>query len=174
MMKESTSRPYAMADRLWRRSCKMNRMRDWKNGTERRSGRRNWKGKKHRWESRPEGSGYGEAWLRYQDCDMGPRTTVGSQPVRKVALVTFITDVIGYPNLKIRLARVDRGSYTSRRGRAQACGYDVQIQGVSSPSPSYACADVSRWEELEEKPPEGQWAYFGRDQHMPTTQSPPT
>lgn len=30
-----------------------------------------------------------------------------------------------------------------------------------------------RWEELEEKPPQGQWEYFGRDQHTPGTQEPP-
>ena len=30
-----------------------------------------------------------------------------------------------------------------------------------------------RWEELEEKPLEGQWSYFARDQHTPGTQEPP-
>lgn len=30
-----------------------------------------------------------------------------------------------------------------------------------------------RWEELEEKTPQGQWEYFGRDQHTPGTQEPP-
>lgn len=30
-----------------------------------------------------------------------------------------------------------------------------------------------RWEELEEKPPQGQWDYFARDQHTPGTQEPP-
>ncbi|KAL8677979.1 MAG: hypothetical protein Q9186_005645 [Xanthomendoza sp. 1 TL-2023] len=29
------------------------------------------------------------------------------------------------------------------------------------------------WEELSEKPPEGQWDYFSRDQHTPGTQEPP-
>ncbi|KAI4274275.1 MAG: hypothetical protein LQ337_004063 [Flavoplaca oasis] len=29
------------------------------------------------------------------------------------------------------------------------------------------------WEELEEKPPQGQWDYFARDQHTPGTQEPP-
>ncbi|KAL9580968.1 MAG: hypothetical protein Q9203_006093 [Teloschistes exilis] len=29
------------------------------------------------------------------------------------------------------------------------------------------------WEELEEKPPQGQWDYFTRDQHTPGTQEPP-
>ncbi|KAL8933857.1 MAG: hypothetical protein Q9216_006180 [Gyalolechia sp. 2 TL-2023] len=29
------------------------------------------------------------------------------------------------------------------------------------------------WEELEEKPPKGQWEYFARDQHTPGTQEPP-
>ncbi|KAL8719815.1 MAG: hypothetical protein Q9225_003218 [Loekoesia sp. 1 TL-2023] len=29
------------------------------------------------------------------------------------------------------------------------------------------------WEELEEKPPKGQWDYFARDQHTPGTQEPP-
>ncbi|KAL8698167.1 MAG: hypothetical protein Q9201_006724 [Fulgogasparrea decipioides] len=29
------------------------------------------------------------------------------------------------------------------------------------------------WEELEEKPPNGQWTYFTRDQHTPGTQEPP-
>ena len=29
-----------------------------------------------------------------------------------------------------------------------------------------------RWEELEEKPPQGQWDYFARDQHTPGTQEP--
>ena len=32
---------------------------------------------------------------------------------------------------------------------------------------------LSRWEELEEKAPEGQWAYFARDQHTLPTQEPP-
>ncbi len=37
-----------------------------------------------------------------------------------------------------------------------------------------ANADVHcRWEELEEKPPQGQWDYFARDQHTPGTQEPP-
>ena len=31
-----------------------------------------------------------------------------------------------------------------------------------------------RWEELEEKPPQGQWQYFARDQHTPGTQEPPS
>ncbi|KAL8767401.1 MAG: hypothetical protein Q9209_006091 [Squamulea sp. 1 TL-2023] len=29
------------------------------------------------------------------------------------------------------------------------------------------------WEELDEKPPQGQWDYFSRDQHTPGTQEPP-
>ncbi|KAL9608921.1 MAG: hypothetical protein Q9204_009200, partial [Flavoplaca sp. TL-2023a] len=29
------------------------------------------------------------------------------------------------------------------------------------------------WEDLEEKPPQGQWDYFARDQHTPGTQEPP-
>ncbi|KAL8949770.1 MAG: hypothetical protein Q9222_004149 [Ikaeria aurantiellina] len=29
------------------------------------------------------------------------------------------------------------------------------------------------WEELEQKPPQGQWDYFARDQHTPGTQEPP-
>ena len=35
-------------------------------------------------------------------------------------------------------------------------------------------ADIRcRWDELEEKPPQGQWDYFARDQHTPGTQAPP-
>lgn len=35
-------------------------------------------------------------------------------------------------------------------------------------------ADIQcRWEELEEKPVQGQWDYFARDQHTPGTQEPP-
>ena len=30
-----------------------------------------------------------------------------------------------------------------------------------------------RWDELEEKPPQGQWDYFARDQHTPGGQAPP-
>ena len=37
-----------------------------------------------------------------------------------------------------------------------------------------ANADIQRrWEELEEKPPQGQWEYFARDQHTKGTQEPP-
>lgn len=39
---------------------------------------------------------------------------------------------------------------------------------------TYLNADFQRrWEELEEKPPQGQWDYFARDQHTPGTQEPP-
>lgn len=31
-----------------------------------------------------------------------------------------------------------------------------------------------RWEELEEKPQQGQWDHFARDQHATGTQAPPT
>lgn len=31
----------------------------------------------------------------------------------------------------------------------------------------------ARWEDLEEKPVEGQWTYFMRDTGTPTTQAPP-
>ena len=34
-------------------------------------------------------------------------------------------------------------------------------------------ANLFRWEELEEKAPEGQWEYFARDQHTLPTQEPP-
>ncbi|KAL8866936.1 MAG: hypothetical protein Q9174_005985 [Haloplaca sp. 1 TL-2023] len=34
-------------------------------------------------------------------------------------------------------------------------------------------ARSDRWEELEEKAPQGQWEYFTRDQHTPGTQEPP-
>ncbi len=34
-------------------------------------------------------------------------------------------------------------------------------------------ADIQRrWNELEEKPQQGQWDYFARDQHTPGTQEP--
>lgn len=33
-------------------------------------------------------------------------------------------------------------------------------------------AESQVWEELEEKPPQGQWDYFARDQHTPGTQEP--
>ena len=29
-----------------------------------------------------------------------------------------------------------------------------------------------RWEDIEEKPTEGQWTYFERGTHVPTTQAP--
>lgn len=34
-------------------------------------------------------------------------------------------------------------------------------------------AESEAWDELEEKPPQGQWDYFSRDQHTPGTQAPP-
>ena len=39
---------------------------------------------------------------------------------------------------------------------------------------TYTIADTRcRWDELEEKPPQGQWDYFARDQHTPGSQAPP-
>ena len=32
--------------------------------------------------------------------------------------------------------------------------------------------NIYRWEDLEEKPAEGQWTYFERDTHTGTTQAP--
>ena len=29
-----------------------------------------------------------------------------------------------------------------------------------------------RWEELQDKAPQGQWEYFAREQHMPGTEEP--
>ncbi|KAL8923027.1 MAG: hypothetical protein Q9208_004839 [Pyrenodesmia sp. 3 TL-2023] len=33
--------------------------------------------------------------------------------------------------------------------------------------------EARSWEELDEKPPKGQWEYFSRNRHTPETQSPP-
>ncbi len=33
--------------------------------------------------------------------------------------------------------------------------------------------EMYRWEDLEQKPAEGQWTYFMRNTNMPTTQQPP-
>ena len=47
----------------------------------------------------------------------------------------------------------------------------IQPQGLLAPYISET--DVRRrWEELEEKPPQGRWDYFARDQHTPGTQEP--
>ena len=66
----------------------------------------------------------------------------------------------------------DRGGHSSCGGREQAHRHSVREQGVSVRQQMlYTITNSCRWEDLEEKPVEGQWAYFERGTHTPTTQA---